>query len=165
MLGLVLAVASCAALGAAGHRPGPLVSIEVAVYEGDPLGSKAAGTIQVVSRPRLVTQSGRPAFVQSGQDVTYTRPDGRTATEQAGVQVEFLPLMIRDGTVWVEMNAQVREVQFGSGVKAAGNAPAFTEQSARVTWVAVSGETVRHRIGARSPADQTWVEVTVRPVK
>lgn len=95
MLGLVLAVGSCVA-GFAAELP--QVHIALTVYQGDPLGSKEAGTIRVVSKPLLATRSGRPAIITSGQRVPVTKPDGTTADEQAGVQVEFLPLITGTGT-------------------------------------------------------------------
>lgn len=151
---------------AAGLVPAPQVHIAVTVYEGDPLGTREAGTVRVLAQPQMVVQSGRPGMVAFGQDVLVPGPDGSITTERVGVTVEVLPVRQADGRVWVELNATHRYVTPGLGAKtAAGFVPGFTEQALRAAVTTKPGETVRQRIAARSATDQTWVELTVRPVK
>lgn len=146
--------------------PGTVYVIDVVVFVGDPLGSKAEGTIDIVSRPQLAVVSGKPGFVEVGQDWKVTRPDGTERVEQVGTNIELLPIGYAGRKVWVEMTAHVRDVNLGLGIRTAkGVEPGFTDQSVRVAWMVNLGETVRRRIAARSPSDQTWVEVTVRPVR
>ncbi|MBX9623149.1 MAG: type II and III secretion system protein [Gemmataceae bacterium] len=159
---LVLGLAS-----AAGLMPAPQVHIAVTVYEGDPLGTREAGTVRVLAEPQVVTPTGRPGFFLVGKDVPCPTPRNPAAVEKVGTSLELLPVVLRpDGRVWVELNAKHRQVNPAHGVEtAAGFVPGFTELGMRAAWISKPGESFRQRIAARSATDQTWVEVTVRPVK
>src|SRR6266705_3059258 len=54
--------------------PGKQLRINVRVFEGDPLGSQEAGTLKVLSEPRLVTLENRPFSFFSGSEMVV--PDG-----------------------------------------------------------------------------------------
>lgn len=166
MFALVLAAWSAGGVGLGGAAHDPLIEIAFTVYQGDPLGSEKVGTVQVLSSPTVGIRSGQPGYVRSGTDVEIKQPDGKAATEQVGTAIEVVPVVCACGTTRVEMSARLREVNPGLGITtAAGFVPGFTEQSVRTAWIVKPGETTRHRIAARSAADQTWVEVAVRPIK
>jgi hypothetical protein len=42
------------------------VQVDVRLLYGDPLGSRAEGTLKHISEPKLVTQNDRPAFFRAG---------------------------------------------------------------------------------------------------
>jgi hypothetical protein len=153
-------------VSAAECRPARQYHIALTVYRGDPLGSREAGAPRVLSQPQVVVAAGSPGMVRVGQDVPVPKPDGTVAADWAGVRLEVVPAAAPGGRVRVDLTAQVRELNPGLGVRtAAGFIPGFTEQSVRMAWLVTPGEPVRHRVAARSAADQTWVELTVRPVK
>jgi hypothetical protein len=141
--------------------------IEARLCQGDPLGSRQAGTVKYLAEPVLVTSSGRGASFWSGGQIPVRGPDGKLSYEPVGTRVEVLPLGYPDGRVRVELNITRREVNLGLGVKTAAGevVPGFTEQQWRVAWMAAPGEPFRFRLAAESPADQTWVEVAVRELR
>ncbi|MBX9584591.1 MAG: type II and III secretion system protein [Gemmataceae bacterium] len=153
-------------VSAAGYLPPQQYHIALTVYQGDPLGSEADGTLRVVSQPQVVVTAGSFGMVRCGQDVPVPKPDGTVAADWAGVRLEVVPAAAPGGRVRVDLTAQVRELSPGLGIEtAAGFVPGFTEHQLRAAWVAKPGEPLRRRIAARSAADQTWVELTVRPVR
>lgn len=166
MFGLIVAVGSAAGVVAFEYDLGPKVLVAITVYEGDPLGSREAGSLSVLSQPTLQMSGGQTGYVQSGQDVTVPGPDGTKMTHPVGLALVVKPTLRTGGRVSLELNATLQQVDPRLGVEtAAGLVPGFTEQSVRAAWVVRPGEPFRQRIAARSAADQTWVEVTVRPAK
>jgi hypothetical protein len=138
--------------------------VEVRLCQGDPLGSRAEGTVKHLAEPVLITTSGRGVNFWSGGQVPVRGPDGKVAYEPVGTRVEILPLGYPDGRVWVELNITHREVNVGLGIKTATGevVPGFTEQATRTARFVTPGEPFRLRVSAESAADQTWIEVTVR---
>jgi hypothetical protein len=133
--------------------------IDVRVCQGDPLGSREAGTIRYLAEPRAVTRSGRPATFLAGGHTPIYGTGGKVVFEPTGVQAEVLPVAHPSGVTWAEVNTTLRAVNVGLGN---GEMPGFAEQNRREARVVSLGETFRIRVAADSPASQTWVEVTIR---
>jgi hypothetical protein len=140
--------------GLNGRVSPPALQIDVVVCQGDPLGSKADGTLKYLAEPKVVTQSGRPAYFRAGtQSVGDKKP-----AEWHGTEIEVLPIVYANGKVWAEVNT--RHVEARHGLSLPG-APAFVEQNLRFSRFVTPGEKLRFRIAADSPSSQTWAEVTV----
>ena len=160
MFGLLLAAGL-----ALGHEPvkAQVTSymIDVSVFQGDPLGSRAEGNVKWLTEARVVVQAGRPAFFQSGRQVSA----GDTVVD-CGVRVRLTPSPGPEGTIRVVAEFTQSEPSPGLGILAQGKLfPGFTEQSLRTNLEMKPGMKARQRIAARSATDQTWAEVTVRPVE
>src|SRR3954468_22728896 len=134
--------------------------IDVKLFTGDPLGSRAEGTVKHLAEPRIVTRSGERASFRSGGEVAVKHPAGTLVLEPIGTSVEVLPTARPDGTILMDLGTTFRTVNARPG---ATGVPGFTERSVRLNRLARPGETFKVRIAAESPTDQTWVEVTVRP--
>ncbi len=70
--------------------------------------------IKVLSEPTLVTLSGRPAMVLVGGKVAYPQPTGfgniSVAFQPFGTQIDFVPIVLGNGGVRLEVRPQVSEV-------------------------------------------------------
>jgi pilus assembly protein CpaC len=139
----------------------PQLQIDVLVCQGDPLGSRAEGTVKYLAEPRIVTQSGRSAMFRTGASVLDPAGDRRSA-EWVGTTVDFLPIAYPNGKVWVEVNATHREARHGLSLP---GEPGYAEQTLRFSKFVTAGEKIRFRIAADSPSSQTWAEVTVTPYR
>jgi hypothetical protein len=149
-----------AAAGGLTDQPGPRqVRFDVRVCQGDPLGSRAEGTVKYIAEPSVVSSSGRSAVFRTGGAVGVLDPDGRPGQEWVGAAVELLPICQPGGTIWVGVNATHR---WENAVQGQPGRPTFTEQGCRQARFVTPGETFRFRISADSPKFQTWAEVTVR---
>ncbi len=135
--------------------------VEVAFCEGDPLGSVADGNAKRRVEAAVVVRDGRPAFTQEGTHVAFKGADGKAQKVWVGTRIEVIPVTLRDGKLWIEVNVGRCDTNFGPG---AAGLPGFTEQTIRLTRVGKSGDTFRVRVAADSPESQTWVEVTATEV-
>jgi pilus assembly protein CpaC len=70
--------------------------------------------IKVLSEPTLVTVSGRPAMCLVGGKVAYPQPTGfgniSVAFQPFGTQIDFVPIVLGNGGVRIEVRPQVSEV-------------------------------------------------------
>lgn len=160
----MIAFALTVALGLSGGLPQAAdkeLRVEVTAYQGDPLGSRAEGTLRCLCESVVVTRSGRSATVLAGGKTPIQGRDGKLVFEETGLRIEVLPIAYKNNTVWVETDTVLRAVNVGLG---AGGLPGFTEQNQRTARIVDSGQKYRIRVTADSPTDQTWFEVTVREV-
>ena len=140
--------------------PAPAYTIEVTVCQGDPRGSKAAGTIDVISQPTLGVTAGQIGYVHVGQDWTTTGPDGATTTHPLGVTLRALPTPAAGGKVRLRLHFQHATVAVRPGA-----ADEFRVEAVETTAEVKPGEPTRVRAWAKGGAEQTWLDVTVRPAK
>ena len=70
--------------------------------------------IKVLSEPTLTTLSGRPAMCLVGGKVAYPQPTGfgniSVAFQPFGTQIDFVPIVLGNGGVRLEVRPQVSEV-------------------------------------------------------
>ena len=98
---------------------------------------------------------------ENGTHVAFKGADGKAQKVWVGTRIEVIPVTLRDGKLWIEVNVGRFDTNFGPG---AAGLPGFTEQSIRHTRTAKPGDTFRVRVAADSPESQTWVEVTATEV-
>ena len=102
---------------------------------------------KILSEPRVVTQTGRPAFLRVGGQQAVLGPasgiNGPGAILQPfGTEVEVLPIVMGNGKIYLEINPRFSAVSFGLGISTAfGTTPGFTEQQTRASVTMESGQT------------------------
>jgi general secretion pathway protein D len=168
MTGLLLALGMT--LGSAAHAEvaGPQVVIQMAVFKGDPLGSRDEGTLKCLSAPKIVTLDGQTAYVQIGGQVAIPEPgSGRVTYQPTGVTLKLTPKVQPEGTVLLRLESQITEVAPGRGVTLSKGVvvPAFNTQSVQLIRVAKDTESFKVRVAADSVTDQTWIDLTVNIVR
>jgi len=108
---------------------------------------RTEGVAKFLGEPRVVTQTGRPAFFLAGGRQAVLGPDSGIngpgiQFEQVGTQMEVLPIVYGNNKIWLEINPQVRSVNQGLGITTVfGTTPGFTEQQARCAVMLESGQT------------------------
>ncbi len=137
--------------------PGVQYSIEIDVLKGDPLGSKAEGTISQLSAPRIRTVSNQAAQIQIGQEVPVPLPGGKLAFKPTGINMKLTPSSQPDGSIVLAIEAEVTEVLPTRGQAT----PSFSTKSVQTSRKVKSGDLIRVRIGADSATDQTWAELFI----
>lgn len=122
--------------------PRPQYLVVADIVRGDPLGTREAGTIKVVSRPKLMLTHGQPGWFQvAGKkdpaSATFwsVTPWG-VAQDRVRVDARFRHLQAQtDGTVNTTLSRHDLTLELGKPVTC--------------------------RLTAESPTDQTWMVVTV----
>jgi pilus assembly protein CpaC len=108
---------------------------------------RTEGLAKFLAEPRVVTQTGRPAFFLAGGRQAVLGPASGingpgVAFEQIGIQIEVLPIVYGNGQIWLEINPTNRQVNQGLGITTVfGATPGFTEQQARCAIMLESGQT------------------------
>jgi pilus assembly protein CpaC len=96
--------------------------------------------IKVLAEPTLVTVSGRPASFQEGGEFPIIVPQslGVNAVEfkQFGTRVDFVPLVLGNGNIRLEVRPQVSEVDESRGVDVNG----VVIPGLRTRWVDTAAE-------------------------
>lgn len=134
--------------------PTPQYIIDIRVCVGDPLGSRAAGTLKVISEPRVVATEGKPAFIRAGGQ-TVVEPDGELVS--IGVEMKVTVLSMKDVTARVRIEGANTTLEGPEKDRSLKTVRSITTREVK------AGEMTRVRIGQK--ADETWAEVTVRPVE
>lgn len=123
---------------------------KVTLYQGDPQGSREAGTVKLVAAPTLVIRPGEDASVFVGGQVKagqHMKPVGR--------EVEIIPTEVDGGGLRVRVVLKIHTLA-GRGATAQ-----VTTRSEEATATIQASGTMRVEIG-KDPKDRQWVDVTVR---
>lgn len=110
-----------AASASTGVFPGPTAqdTIRFGILEGDTfLGFLRAlrqnDMMKILAEPKLITVSGRPATFNSGGEFPVRIPQGLGTVaieyKKYGTQVEFLPLVLNNGSIRLEVRPRVSEI-------------------------------------------------------
>ena len=108
---------------------------------------RTEGVAKFLAEPRVVTQTGRPAFFRAGgQQAILSGTSGITGPGVQlvpfGTELEVLPIVYGNGMIWLDINPRVTAVSQGLGITVNGaTSPGFTEQSVRSTVLLESGQT------------------------
>jgi pilus assembly protein CpaC len=89
--------------------------------------------LKVLAEPTLVTVSGRPAFFNSGGEFPILVPQslGTSSIEfkKFGTQVDFVPIVLGNGNIRLEVRPKVSELDESRGISINGvNVPALKER-------------------------------------
>jgi pilus assembly protein CpaC len=108
---------------------------------------RTEGIIKFIAEPRVVTQTGRPAFFRAGgQQAILSQTAGITGPGVQlvpfGTELEVLPIVYANGQIWLELNPRITVPNPGLGISV-GNAQStgFDEQILRTAVMLESGQT------------------------
>ncbi len=108
---------------------------------------RTEGVAKFLAEPRVVTQTGRPAFFRAGgQQAILSSTSGITGPGVTlvpfGTELEVVPIVYGNGSIWLDINPRITAVSQALGITVAGaSSPGFTEQSVRSTVLLESGQT------------------------
>ena len=131
----------------------------VRVFEGDPLGSREAGTLKVSAEPRLVTHENRPFSFMSGGEIAVNDGEG-VQLVQVGRMIVGKPGAVKDGKVRLDIT--LSNTTFGQGNE--GRTQLQTESTRTITTIRL-GEVLKLRWDKGSADKQAWAELSVEEVK
>lgn len=95
---------------------------------------KRENLLKVLAEPNLVTVSGRPASYLVGGEVPYPQPTGfgniSINFKPFGTQIDFVPIVLGNGSVRLEVRPQVSELDRTIGVSINGTTvPGFRQRT------------------------------------
>jgi hypothetical protein len=134
--------------------------LHMRVSEGDPLGSREAGTLKVLAEPNVVALAGHPFSVLSGGEITITDHDGTKIPQFFGLKVEGKAGAVDDGKVRLDLtlsNTTVRE-------QTEQRVQIHTESMRTIATVRL-GEVVKFHWGKADSDRQAWMELSVEEFK
>jgi pilus assembly protein CpaC len=108
---------------------------------------RTEGLAKFVSEPKVITQSGRPAFLRVGGQQAILGPSSGingpgAVLKEVGTQMEVLPIVFGNGKIYLEVNPQFTSVNAGRGLTTAfGFTPGFNESSIRSSVYMEPGQT------------------------
>jgi len=108
---------------------------------------RTEGVAKFLAEPRVVTQTGRPAFFRAGgQQAILSGTSGITGPGVQlvpfGTELEVVPIVYGNGMIWLDINPRITAVNQALGITVAGaTSPGFSEQSVRSTVLLESGQT------------------------
>ncbi|MBX9623148.1 MAG: hypothetical protein K2X82_04985 [Gemmataceae bacterium] len=151
-----MVVALGAVLLAAGSALAPeSYAVEVTLFDGDPARPPAGEVMARQGGSAYDGRAGRPvAFLYPPPQAGIDRPIHYDTSFRVWVFVS--PRRLTFGTALEVMALVQKETPSGPPAKEIFNS---------TTLPIVPGRPVRHTVSTRSPTDQTWLEVTVRPAE
>jgi pilus assembly protein CpaC len=102
---------------------------------------------KILSEPKVVTLSGRPArFLAGGRQAVLSPASGINGPgvtfEDIGTEVDFLPVVLGNGKIYMEVLPRVRQVNNVLGINTTfGFVPGFDEQSVRTAVLMEADQT------------------------
>ncbi|MBX9679701.1 MAG: pilus assembly protein N-terminal domain-containing protein [Gemmataceae bacterium] len=121
---------------------------------------------KILSEPRVVTLSGRPAYINSGGETPILTTSGlgtpNVTYKQFGTLVSFLPVVLGNGKIHLEVRPEISAINNAAGISIAGGAttiPGFDVRSAQVAVQMEDGQTL-----AIGGLIQTTVNSSIRKV-
>jgi hypothetical protein len=128
------------------------VVVNVKLFQGDPLGSRKAGTLKCLADTRCITVDNRPFAIHSGGELAFKDAAGVVQQVPYGNTVSGTPHLSGDGTFKLDLRLQVMTA------KVRGNNE--LNQSTAATQTAGThrfGDPVKIQIGDGD--NQTWAEL------
>jgi pilus assembly protein CpaC len=108
---------------------------------------RSEGVAKFIAEPKVVTQTGRPAFFRAGgQQAILSGTSGITGPGVQlvpfGTELEVVPVVYGNGMIWLEINPRISAVSQALGISVGGSlSPGFTEQQVRAAVMLESGQT------------------------
>jgi pilus assembly protein CpaC len=108
---------------------------------------RTEGVAKFLAEPRVVTQTGRPAFFRAGgQQAILSATSGITGPGVQlvpfGTELEVVPIVYGNNMIWLDISPRITAVNQGLGITVNGaSSPGFSEQSVRSTVLLESGQT------------------------
>ena len=118
--------------------------------------------VKILAEPTLVTVSGRPASFQEGGEFPIVVAQGIGANsvefKQFGTRVDFIPIVLGNGNIRLEVRPQVSEIDNSRGVDLGGN----VVPGLRTRWVDTAAEMRSGQTLALAGLIQTRIEASNR---
>ena len=108
---------------------------------------KTEGVARILSEPKLVVQSGRPAFLKAGGQQAILAASSGIGTvsveyRDVGTNIEVLPIVFGNGKIYLELTPEFVTVNVGRGITTAtGFSPGFNRTSTRTSVYMEPGQT------------------------
>ncbi|MBX7106145.1 MAG: pilus assembly protein N-terminal domain-containing protein, partial [Gemmataceae bacterium] len=108
---------------------------------------RTEGVSKLLAEPKLVTMSGHPAqFLAGGQQAVLSPSSGingpGVVLQDIGTSLTFLPIVLNNGKVFLEVEPVVRSVDNGLGINTAfGFTPGFSVQRVQTRVTMEAGQT------------------------
>lgn len=108
---------------------------------------KQNNVAKIIADPNLTTVSGRPAFMNSGGEIPIIVPQslGTVSIEyrRYGTQIDFVPIVLGNGVIRLEVYPRVSELDDSRGVTINGTTvPAFRTREANTAAELRAGQTL-----------------------
>jgi pilus assembly protein CpaC len=111
---------------------------------------RTEGLTKILAEPRVVTLSGKPAYITSGGQTPVLTASGQGAPsvdyKQFGTVVKFLPVVLGNGKIHLEVNPELSNINQAAGITIPGVVPTvvpgFDVRSALVTVQIEDGQTL-----------------------
>lgn len=109
---------------------------------------RTEGLTKILAEPRVVTLSGRPGHIVAGGETPIilagTAGSVPSVTyKQFGTVVNFLPVVMENGKIQLEVRPEVSEIDNAAGINVGGVfAPGFRTRTAQVTVQIEDGQTL-----------------------
>ena len=133
----------------------PLI-LSLSLCEGDPLGSREAGTIKVLAQPKVVTRQNAFAELVSGGELANSVGIEGTEFVPTGLTVKCMAAVVKDGKVKLDLTFSVTT----PGEQSTERIQLHTQSTRTITIVKL-GEVIKLRCGKADPGKQFWIEVSV----
>jgi hypothetical protein len=133
------------------------------VLEGDPRGSRKAGTIKLLAEPRMITEDGRPCSFISGGERTLDHCPGRVELLEYGTKVRLTPTLGKGkdrGKVLLDTCLDISTLQDEPNGKVRLNS-----RNVRFLGWYQLGEVVKLSLKDEASGKQTWAELVVEENK
>jgi pilus assembly protein CpaC len=118
--------------------------------------------VKILAEPTLVTVSGRPASFQEGGEFPIIVAQGIGANsiefKQFGTRVDFVPIVLGNGNIRLEVRPQVSEIDASRGIDVGG----AIVPGLRTRWVDTAAEMRSGQTLALAGLIQTRTEATTR---
>jgi hypothetical protein len=128
--------------------------IDLVMFEGDPLGSQAEGTLKIVAEPHQVTLDKRESSFHSGGVEKIDGDEVRT-----GLTAKITPERSENGTIQLKVILKYTELLLSTE-----DHVLLQTNQARYFRTVKPGEVLRLRLSLPSERQQ-WVELTVKEFK
>jgi len=125
--------------------------IDLVIFEGDPLGSRAEGTLKIVAEPHQVTLDKRESSFHSGGVEKIDGDEVRT-----GLTAKITPEQSENGTIRLKVFLESTELLLSTE-----DHVLLQTNQARYFRTVKPGEVLRLRLSMPSER-QKWVELTVK---
>ncbi len=109
------------------------------------------GLAKLVAEPRVITLSGRPAYIVSGGETPILTTSGTGSPSVTyktfGTVVNILPIVLGNGKIHLEVRPEISSINVAAGITIPGaggttSVPGFDLRSAQVTVVIEDGQTL-----------------------
>jgi hypothetical protein len=135
-----------------------LIQVDMMDCQGDPLGSRADGTIKVFAMPSVTTLNKRPASACDGA-TALSAWDGEQELIE-GVRIAFIPERLKNERI--RLRLVLEQVQVVEKMK-----DGVITQTTRAVYskTVEQGKVLKLRLGKTKEDKQRWVEITARDAK